>query len=204
MSDPLGTPPGVPVGPRDSRVLPRRTLAILFTLAAGVAFVQGVAPLLGLNCETCSGGLLSIVLPWAGVAFYGSLAVLALRTPDSQWLSRFLGLYIFVHGSLMLESVLIGRWCLGCMLVALLAAGAGAIQAWRTPADLAALAIGLVLGMSSGFFSPFERVDNWLTRTAWPARVLEAAPPFVNRAEMANCGDAAEVRLIIYEKDCKS
>ena len=194
MVELAGRPPG----------RPWRLPTLLFALAAAVALVQGVAPLLGLNCETCSGGLLAVLLPWAGVGFYGGLAVLTRRTPASPWPARLLGLYVFVHGSLMLESVLMGRWCLGCILVALLAGGAAAHQAWHRPADLGTLAAGLVFGLASGFFSPFDRIDNWLTRTAWPARILAAAPPFVDSKEMAGCGDAAEVRLIIYEKDCKS
>jgi hypothetical protein len=119
-------------------------------------------------------------------------------------MSRLLGLAVFVHGSLMLESVMIGRWCPECVLVALLAALAAGVQAWVRPADLLSLGAGLLLGIVSGFFSPFDRVDQWLTRTVWPAHLLANAPPFVDRGEMAGCGDASDVRMIIYERDCRA
>jgi hypothetical protein len=47
-------------------------------------------------------------------------------------------------------------------------------------------------------------VDGALTRSLWPARVYSIAPGFVDRGELAACAHGRGVRLLLYEKDCKT
>ncbi len=40
-----------------------------------------------------------------------------------------------------------------------------------------------------------------LTRRFWPSRILERAPAFVDRKELAGCEHGAPVRLLVYEDE---
>jgi len=180
--------------------LPALFLALAGTLSLGL----GLASFFAGPLRSRSGGLLALALPWMGALFYGLLALLAVRAPRSPWLSRATGLYVFAHASLVTESLLARSLCPGCLGVAGLAFAAGALQAFRSPPDRLTVASGLLFGAAAAFFSPFDRVDDALTRSLWPARVLDQAPALVDRAELAACGHASAVRIFLYEKDCES
>jgi len=168
-----GSGEGAPPGPRDGRA---KLLVILYALAALVAAGLGAGPLLGLPCEKCTGGLLPMIVPWVGATGYGWLAFLAFRSHRSPWLSPTLGLYVFVHACLTVESFGLHRMCAGCLAAAALAVLAALVQSWLNPGDRLTLVCSLVLGSLAGFLHPFDRVDYWVTRKAWPAKILNAAP----------------------------
>jgi len=96
------------------------------------------------------------------------------------------------------------RPCPGCLAVAVTALAAAGVQLRRRPQERLPGAAALVLGIVAGFFSPFDRSDELLTRKLWPARLLEAAPAWVDRDAVARCGHPAAVRLVLFEKDCRS
>lgn len=181
-----------------------RPLLISYIVAAASALALVVAPLLNLHCEACSGGLLSLSLPWMGIVFYSAMALIAVRSPASSCLSMAPGLYLFVHACLVTEMALMRRPCLGCLAVAACATAAAVCQLRGNPTDRLASGGAIVLGIVAAFFSPFDKADDLVTRKLWPARTLEAAPSWVNRQEMANCEHRFAARLLIYEKDCKS
>jgi hypothetical protein len=193
MADETSTPPG------------RRLLPGIFALAALVAAGLGVPPLLQGACPSCT-GLLSLVLPWMGALFYGALAVVARRSPQSPLISNALSLAVFAHACLVVEIILLGRLCPGCLTVAALAFLAAGIHAGKTPPARIALGSGLVLGAAAGFLYPFDRVEDTLTRRFWPAHVLTQAPAFVDRAELAACSHPSAVRFFSYEDErtCQS
>jgi len=183
---------------------PDRKPAILFVLAAASALAIIVGPLLNFPCDVCSGGLVSISLPWIGLAFYSVLAIVAFRAPNAPFLALISGFYLFVHASLITEMFLMPRFCLGCLAVAVFAAGAAFCRRGRNRQDDAAAGVAIALGIAAAFLSPFDRVDDFMTRKLWPVRMLEAAPSWVSRDELARCDHPAGARLVIYEKDCKS
>lgn len=182
----------------------RKPPTLLFLLAALASAFVGLSPLLGIPCAVCTGGLLSRVLPWMGMTAYAGLAYLSRAHPRSPFLSWAPSLYLFVHASLITEMVEDHAICLGCVAVAAIA-GLAAIRqflisspGWSLPPFI------LALGVAAGFFGPFEHADDVLTRLFWPARVLDAAPAWVSREELAHCEHPAPVRVLIFEKDCKS
>ncbi len=179
-------------------------LAILLAVAAALSFGLGLISLFAGPLRARSGGLLALALPWLGALFYGLLALLAVRSPRSPWVSRATGLFVFAHASLVTESLLARTLCPGCLGVAGLAFAAGGVQAFRSPPDRLTAASGLLFGAAAAFFSPFDRVDDWLTRTLWPARVLDQVPAMVDRAEISGCEHPSSVRVFLYEKDCES
>lgn len=173
--------------------------------AALVALAMGVLPLLGLPCERCGGGALSLALPWIGAVFYAGLAWTGRRRPSSPLLSHAVSLSVFVHADLMVESVLLGRLCWGCIAVAAFAFAAAAVRAVDVRPERLAAAAALLLGAGAAFVSPYERADYALTRRLWPARLLADLPPVVDRARVYACEHpAAELRLLVYEKDCRA
>jgi len=129
---------------------------------------------------------------------------MAYRFPSSTSLAIAPGFYVFVHASLVTEMFFIQRPCLGCLAVATLAMGAAVCQLRRNPKEWPASGIAIVLGLAAGIFTPLERVDDLATRTFWPARMLEAAPHWVSRDEMSRCAHPSALRMLIFEKDCKS
>lgn len=177
----------------------------LFLAAAAVAAVVGIASVASGACPTCT-GLLSVVLPWAGMLFYLGLGVLAWRRPGAPGLVPLMGIFVFIHACLVLEAFLLRQYCVGCMVIAGLALAAGALLARRIPPARATLMLSLVLGSAAGFLHPFDRLDDGLTRRFWPSRILSRAPAFVDRAELAACGHSAPVRFIAYEDErtCRS
>lgn len=174
----------------------------MFALAAGVALWLGIAPLMGLPCDSCTAGVMGGIMPWLGALFYSVLAAIAWRSPRSPLLSWVLGLYLFAHASLITESILMNRVCVGCIVVAALALAAGLFQVFHRARDWMTLPSGLLLGVLSAFFYPYDSIDGYLTRTLWPAKILNSAPTFVDRNELAACGHVSAVRLLVYEKDC--
>jgi hypothetical protein len=193
MTDPLVTPPG------------RRLLPGIFALAALIAAGLGVPPLLQGACPSCT-GLLSLVLPWTGFLFYGALAVVARRSPESALVCNALSLAVFVHACLVTEMVLLNRLCPGCLTVAGLAFLAAGLYVSKTPPARVALASALLLGAAAGFLYPADRVEDTLTRRFWPAHILTQAPAFVDRAELGSCTHPGAVRLFAYEDErtCQS
>jgi hypothetical protein len=189
----------------EAKPLDRRIFPAIFLLAAAVSFGAGVPTLVHGACPTCS-GLLSFVLPWAGLLVYSGLALLSWRSPRSPVLAHALGFLVFAHACLVTEAVLLGRICIPCAAVAGTALLAAGLQAWKAPETRITLASGLLLGAVAGFFYPFDRVEDALTRRFWPARILEQAPAFVDRKELADCGDGRPVRLLVYEdeRSCQS
>lgn len=183
---------------------PRKLLTALYVLAAAGSLYLGAAPHLGVPCDACKGGVLSLALPWAGLVFYGTLAVVAARAPLSRGLALAPGFYLFVHATLVTEMILTRRICIGCLVVAAAAAGAALVQVLRPPREWISAAAALVLGIVAAFLTPVDRVDELLTRTFWPAKLLELAPDWVPREEMTHCEHDRPVRLLIYEKDCKA
>ena len=191
----------------DENVTPsgRRLLPAIFALSAIVSAAMGVPPLLQGACPSCT-GLLSLVLPWTGALFYGALAALARRRPQSPLLSNALSLAVFVHACLATEMILLNRLCPGCLTVAGLALLAAGLHAWRTPPSRVAMGSGLLLGAAAGFLYPADRVEDTLTRRFWPAHILSQAPPFVDRAELGSCTHPSAVRIFSYEDErtCQS
>lgn len=179
-------------------------LTLFYGLAAAGSLVLGLAPFLGLRCDACTGGLLSLSMPWIGAVFYSALAVIAARFRSSPVLSLAPGFFVFVHAGLIVEMALSERLCPGCLLVAAAAIGAAATQVRRDPAAWRATALAIVLGSAAGGFTPFERTDELVTLKLWPSRMLESAPAWVNRNDLARCDHSAGLRILIYEKDCKS
>ncbi len=182
----------------------RLALAVLYGLASLVSLGMGLAPLLGFRCEACSGGLLALAMPWIGAAFYGALAAVALRAPQAAALALLPGFYVFVHGDLVTEMLLDRRCCWGCLTVAALALAASAVPLLRAPREGVGIALAAILGIAAGVLSSFDRADELVTRTLWPARMLEAAPAWVSRDEMNRCGHDAPIRILLFEKDCKT
>jgi hypothetical protein len=182
-----------------------RLLAGLFWIAGATAAAVGVSAWWKGACPTCTGAL-SLILPWAGVLLYSTLGAIAWRDGRSPWLVHAMGLYVFAHACLVMEMVLLGQICIGCMVIAALALASGAILASRLPAARVTLALSVVLGATAGLLYPFDRVDDTLTRHFWPSRILERAPAFVDRKELASCVHGAPVRLLVYEdeRSCRS
>jgi hypothetical protein len=141
-----------------------------------------------------------------GVALYSALGAVAWRDGRSPWLVHAMGLYVFAHACLVVEMILLGQICIGCMIIAALALASGAVLASRLPAARITLALSLLLGATAGLLYPFDRVDDTLTRRFWPSRILERAPAFVDRKELAGCEHGAPVRLLVYEDErtCRS
>ncbi len=175
-------------------------LPALCFLAAVLSCAVGIPEWMMGACPSCR-GLLSLVLPWAGAAFYSWLAILAWRSPDSPQIPHALSLAVFVHGCLVVEMLLLGRLCIGCLSIAGLAFGAAGFRAWRTPPSRLTLLAGVVLGALAGLLTPFDHVEDTLTRRFWPAHILGQAPAFVDRAELAACDHQTPVRLFTYEDE---
>src|SRR5262245_9416048 len=132
--------------------------------AAAAALSAGLGVESALNFGTRTDGVLGLALPWVGALLYAVLAGLAWRRAASPWLAQGVGFAVFVHASLLAESLLAGRLCWLCVAVGVLALAAAAAQVARRRADGVTLALSLVLGAASGFFEPFDRVDGALTR----------------------------------------
>lgn len=179
---------------------PRGLLTALFVLAAAVSAAVGVKSLLEGACPTCT-GLLSLVLPWTGVALYAGLALLVRRSPESPWLTQGMSLSLFGHACLMMEAFFLGRFCVGCLILAGVALAAAGIVAHRMRSARLSLALSLLLGAAAGLLYPFDRVEDALTRRFWPSRILERAPGFVDKKELAACDHASVVRFIVYEDE---
>jgi hypothetical protein len=178
--------------------------ALLFAGVSAIGLVLGALGFAEGRLQTRSGGLLSLVLPWLGALFYGTLSLIALRSPRSPWLSRAAGFYMFAHATLVTEGLLSGILCWPCLAAAGLAFAAGTLQAIRLSADRITVATGLALGAAAAFFSPVDRADDWLTRSLWPSQIISRLPAIVDRAELAACPHPSAVRLFVFEKDCKS
>lgn len=177
-----------------------RMLPVLFVIAAAISGAVGAKALHGGACPTCT-GLLSFVLPWTGVALYLGLAALAWRAPDSPWLTHVISLSVFGHSCLVMEGFLLGRFCVGCLIIAAVALAAAGIVARRIRSARLSLAMSLLLGSAAGLLYPFDRAEDSLTRRFWPSRILDRAPAFVDREELAACGHASVVRFIVYEDE---
>lgn len=190
-------------GVTEARPFPRG-IALVYAFAAAASLSMGVLPLLGLPCERCAGGALSLALPWIGGGVYAALALLALARPGAALLAHAASFTVFLHADLMGESFALGRLCWGCMAAAAFVFGAGAWRAAVAPAERIPLAAGLLLGAASSFVAPYDRVDYAVTRRIWPARLLADLPPVVSRERVFQCEHAAAVRLLVYEKDCKA
>lgn len=193
-----------PEPPGAARPAVARGLAALYATAAVVALAMGALPLAGIPCEPCRGGALSRALPWIGGLLYAVLAVAAVRRPASALLVHAASLVVFVHADLTSESLLVGRLCWGCMIVAGAALAAGAVRAHAAPPERVGLAAALLLGGSAGFLLPYDRLDHTLTRRIWPARLLEDLPAVVPRDRVFSCEHRSRVRLVVIEKDCKA
>ena len=183
----------------------RGLLPVLFAVAAAISAAVGVKSLTGGVCPTCT-GLLSVILPWTGIALYAGLAALAWRAPNSPWLTHVISLSVFGHACLVMEAFLLGHFCVGCLIIAGVALAAAGIAAHRMPGVRLSLAMSLLLGAGAGLLYPFDRVEDSLTRRFWPSRILDRAPSFVDKKELAACGHASAVRFIVYEdeKTCNS
>lgn len=179
-------------------------LAGLYALAAIVSAWLGVAPSFGVTCGVCTGGALSVALPWLGFAFYTLLSIVAATRPVSLILSLSPGCYLVVHGALVAEMLHRHRWCSGCLVVGVLALAAAGTQSVRLKRDLLMPVIAIAMGASVGLASPFERVDAFLTRTLWPSRQLDSLPAWINRTEVTNCEHSSAIRVLVYERNCKS
>jgi hypothetical protein len=180
-------------------------IPLVYALAALASLSMGVLPLLGLPCERCAGGALSLALPWIGGAFYAGLALLAKARPGAAFLAHAASFSVFVHAELLGESAALGRVCWGCFAVAALAFAAAARRARFAPAERLPLAAALLLGAAASFTAPYDRVDYALTRKLWPARLLADLPEVVDRSRVFACEHpASQVRLLVYEKDCKA
>lgn len=198
----LGEAASTPLG--SDRVGRPIGLAVPLAVSGMVSIALATAPLLGLGCETCSGGSLAMLLPWAGVVVYGILVVACWRSPVRPWILPVMGGLVFAHAELQAESLALGRLCWACIIAALGAFAAAARIAWQRPSERIPLGTALVLGALASIFSPFERVDDWMTRTLFPARILESLPSFVDREELLRCAHGTRARLHVYEKDCKT
>jgi hypothetical protein len=185
-------------------VAPSRSapLTAVFATAAALSAFLAVGSLR--NVGQSADGLLALALPWMGAGFHATLAWAAWTRPASPGFLHGVAVVVFVHASLAAESLLAGRGCGACLATAGLAVAGGLGLFARKRADGPALALSLGLGALSGTFEPFDRVDGALTRRFWPARVYSIAPTFVDRAELAGCGHGRPVRLLLYEKDCKT
>lgn len=178
-----------------------RGSALLLGLAAVLALLLGLDA--AGNALTRSGGLLTLLLPWAGAAVYSALAVLAARRPASPWLRRGIVLAAFVQAALLMELLVERRPCAACLAVAALAGlGAWALAAGRS-VEAGPLGAAAALGAVLGSLAPFDAADAAATRVFWPARILARAPDFVDPRLLAGCEHPSEVRILIYEKDCK-
>jgi hypothetical protein len=177
----------------------------LLALSAGASLVAGLLGLAGWS-HPGSAGALSMVLPWTGVFTYGVLAVVAGRSPSSPVVTQVLGLCLFVHACLVVESLAFGSVCAACLSVAGSALAAAAVLGAHRPAARLTLACGLLLGIAAGFFNPFDRLEDALDRHFWPSRILDRAPDFVDRGELAACNHGRSVRLLVYEDEqlCRS
>lgn len=180
-------------------------LPLLFLLAGAVAGVVGLRSVSSGICPTCT-GLLGAVLPWLGMTFYVALAGLAWRRPESPLLPHAMALFTFVHASLLTEALLLGHYCIGCLVIAGVALLAALVLMARVPAARLTMVLSLVLGATGGFLHPFDRLEDNLTRRFWPSKILSQAPAFVDRTELTACGHSAFVRLLVYEDErtCQS
>ena len=177
-------------------------LAGLYALAAVVSAWLGVAPSVGVTCGVCTGGALSVSLPWLGFAFYSLLSIVAATRPASPLLSLSPGFYLMVHGALIAEMIHSHRWCSGCLVVGALALAAAGAQIIRLKRDLLMPVVAITLGACVGLVSPFERVDAFLTRSLWPSRQLSSLPAWINRTEVTNCEHSSTIRVLVYERNC--
>src|SRR5689334_16228345 len=139
---------------------PARALVVLYAAAALGSLVLILEPLFGYRCPACSGGVLSLGLPWAGLLFYSFLAILARRSPGSATLAMAPGFTVFAHGVLVTEMFRTHPPCIGCLAVAAFASAAALCQLARTPKEWPTVAMAVVLGCGAGFLSPFDRVDD--------------------------------------------
>lgn len=146
---------------------------------------------------------LAAALPWAGLAFYGILTILALRRPDGPWVGRAVSFAIFVHASLLAEMAVQGRFCGSCAAVAAAAGLAAVARLRRRPTERLGAAAALLLGGLSAAFTPFDRLDYLAKRALHPGALLDGLPAFVAREEVLACAHGTDARLILYEKDCK-
>ncbi len=178
-------------------------MAIFLVLAAVGSLSIGAARLLGLQCSACMGGALSAGLPWLGFVFYGILASVAFRCPNSRFLRYAAGLTIFIHALLVTDMVLTNRLCIGCLGIAALAAGSATCLALKEGREIGPLLAAVICGSSVGFMASYDRIDEALTRLVWPARLLEQVPAWVDRESLRPCGHGSAVRVILYERDCK-
>ncbi|HLY73266.1 MAG TPA: hypothetical protein VKU80_04040, partial [Planctomycetota bacterium] len=147
-------------------------MTIFLVLAAVGSLSIGAARLLGLQCSACMGGALSAALPWLGFVFYGMLASVAFRRPDSPFLRYAAGLTIFIHALLVTDMVLTNRLCIGCLGIAALAAGSATCLALKERREIGPLLAAVICGSSVGFLASYDRIDEALTRLVWPARLL--------------------------------
>lgn len=178
----------------------RWVLPGLLWAAAALAAVVGTWGFSGLSCPSCA-GILSVVLPWVGFTFYMGLGVLAWRRPESSLLTHAAGLSAFSHACLLTESLLNRTICPGCLGIAGLAMLAAGVVVLRVRTARLTLALSFGLGAAAGFVHPFGRVEDSLTRRLWPSRIVDRAPAFVDRSELAACGHSARVKFIAYEDE---
>jgi hypothetical protein len=175
-----------------------RWTAVLLLLVALLASGIGVHHLIASPCLRCN-GLLALILPWVGAAFYLALGVVAWRKPASAWLSNGLAFAVFAHACLVTEALLLGRLCPSCFAVAGLVAAAAIRHAWRNRPERVTLAAALLLGAASAWSSPSDRVEATLTRRIWPSRILADVPPFVPRTDFSACGHRFGLQIHLYE-----
>lgn len=202
---PVPAPSGIPQEIREQREpSPDRHFWLPIVLGLAAAWATGMGVVSIRQYRSYSGGLLALSLPWMGAGFYAGAAMLSWFRPRSVWLTHLLGFYTFVHASLVTESLAEGRLCPPCLALAGVAGLAALLQVLVSPKDWVTPALGILLGISSGFFGPFDRVDDLVTRRLWPAHLLDLVPGCVDRTYLGACGHHAPVRLILIEKDCKT
>ena len=182
-----------------------RLRSVLLGAAAFLCLSKGLAQITSDVCASCT-GVIAVLLPWFGSAFYGVLAAVSAFRPRHPSLSWTVGFYVFLHACLMAESVLDHRLCPFCIGVAAIAFAAAAVQCVIRKADLPSAVAALVLGAAAAVPRPYERVEDAATRKFWPAKILAQAPAFVDRNVLSSCGHDADVRVLIYEdeKSCRS
>jgi hypothetical protein len=177
----------------------RRSSSVLTLLLALVCAGLGAAT--AASWRSSADGVVALSLPWIGALYYGALAVLQQVRPASPVHAHAMGFTVFVHACLVSESLLDGRWCWPCLGVAALAFVTASL---RGRAEAGTLASGLLFGAVAGAFAPLERVDGALTRRVWPSRILDFAPAWADRGELAApCAHGAPVKLTIVERDCR-
>ena len=181
----------------------QRPLALFYGLAAVTSMALALAPRIALPFGVCPGGALAEVVPWMGALFYAGLAFLVLHRPQSPLLSLAPGLFLFVHADLATEMIVSGRPCAGCLAVAAIALAAAACQLCGDRKEWPSMALALALGPVGGFFTPFERGDEFVTRELWPVRIHESLPAWISPVEMAPCEHPTAVRMVVFEKDCR-